>query len=64
MSGRDKDELLRRAEEALRACRAVLRGFREGPGGDHFVWDGSMNNVEEAREQMEHFVGYKITGQK
>lgn len=58
----DRDELLRRADEALSARREVLRAIRDR--GDHYEYAGGMNTVEEARDAVEHYEGYKITGQK
>ncbi len=63
-SRRDPVELLARADAALEAWREVNDHFRQTPAGDSFIYEGGMNAIEHAREMTEHYVGYKITGQK
>ncbi len=61
---RDSAELLERAEAALDAWREVNDHIRETAAGDAFIYEGGMNAIEHAREMTEHYVGYKITGQR
>jgi hypothetical protein len=65
LTGRlDKDQLLFLADAALCAMEGVLDGMHESESGDYYEYNGSMKDVECARETISRYRGYLITGQK
>lgn len=52
------------AEELRRTASEVSRNLVSNPGGDTFVYVGSMNDVEWMREAIEAFEDYKRFGER
>ena len=44
-------EVLDSLDSLVSAVEGVLMELKEGPGGDHIVYKGSMNSVEFLREE-------------
>lgn len=52
------------SDEALSACREVLRYLKLSPGGDLYIYAGSTNAVDDAKEAMEAVQTYQETGER
>jgi hypothetical protein len=62
--GHDKQHLLRLADAAISCMEDVLAAMAKNDGGDAYYFDGSMEEVDLAREAVDHYKGYLITGQR
>jgi hypothetical protein len=60
----DKDHLLLLADKAISMALNVLHDMQENEAGDAFEFTGSMNEIEDARQAIDWYKGYLITGQK
>jgi hypothetical protein len=60
----DKQHLMRLADTAISCMEDVLAAMAKNDGGDAYDFDGSMEEVDCAREAVDHYKGYLITGQK
>lgn len=56
----DKERLFDLLDELKAAAKAVLDGLRETPGGDAFVYGGSMNDVEWLRCAADAWEQYQM----
>ena len=45
------------------AAEHVMRGFKETPGGDAYVYRGSMNNVEWLRDTLNRIEAEQMEGE-
>lgn len=59
-----REELLRLADAAINAGQEVLDAMRRTPGGDAYDYTGSTSMIDYARETVNHYTGYLLTGKQ